>query len=79
MDDDDGHDDDDTDDDDDDDDDNDDDDDDSDAVKVFDLLGEEKLPCTLRADSNGNMQVILKHCQRLMSTVQSQRKQHHTL
>jgi len=25
--------------------------------KVFDLLGEEKLPCTLRADSNGNMQV----------------------
>ena len=29
---------------------------DVDAAKVFDLLGEEKLPCTLRSDSNGNMQ-----------------------
>ena len=38
-------------------DDDDDNDDDDDAGKVFDLLGEEKLPCTLRADSNGNMQV----------------------
>ena len=37
--------------------DNDGNDDDDDAVKVFDLLGEEKHPCTLRADSNGNMQV----------------------
>ena len=30
---------------------------DVDVAKVFDLLGEEKLPCTLRSDSNGNMQV----------------------
>ena len=30
---------------------------DVDGAKVFDLLGEEKLPCTLRSDSNGNMQV----------------------